>query len=85
LKASRTGTAAQIPHVFHRTGTVGANFANSYDRLHGLHTVILASEIAFANRLTHKFRDTGFVLPRTGVQRIPKVIVKIELRAPHDV
>ena len=85
MKAFQTTTAPKSPDIFDRVARLGLSLADSDKVLHRLHSLVPATEVTFANGFPHEFRDSGFRASRPGVQRIPEVIVKVQLRSPHDV
>jgi hypothetical protein len=85
MEAFQTAAAAKIPDQFDHVSGLSPPLTDSDKVLHRFHALILPTEVTLANRASHKFRDRGFLASRAGVQGIPEVIIKVQLRSPHDV
>jgi hypothetical protein len=85
MEAFQTATAAKTPDVLDRVGGFSPPLADSDKLLHRIHPLVLSTEVTLANSFPYELRDGGLRASRAGVQRIPQMIVKVQLRSPHDV
>jgi hypothetical protein len=85
VKPVQTVTAAKILNILDGIEGCGAWLANADEFLHGLHLLIAPAEVPLPNGFAHEFGDGSLPTARTSVEGIPKVFVKVQLRAPHNV
>lgn len=85
MEAFQTAAAPKLPDIFDRIAELSPSLADSDKVLHRSHPLVLSTEVTLANGFPYEFRDGGLRASRTGMQRIPEMIVKVQLRSPHDV
>jgi hypothetical protein len=85
VKPVQTVTTAKILNKLHRIEGFGALLANPDELLHGFHPLVPAAQVTLPDGIPHEFRDGGLSTPCPSVKGIPEVIVKVQLRPPHNV
>jgi hypothetical protein len=85
VKPVKTVASAKTLHIFHRIGSAGAFLANPDEFPHRLHLLVPPAEVTLANGLPHEFGDGSSLTRRARVKSVPEVVVKVQLRPPHDV
>jgi len=81
----QTATPAKTSNILHRIKGFGALLANPDEFLHGFYPLVPPAETTFTNGFRHEFGDGSVSTPGASVQGIPEVIVKVQLRSPHNV
>ena len=85
MKPVQTFTPAKASNILNGIDGFGGSLANSDESLHRLHLLLLLSEVTLTNCFPHEFRDGSLSTPCSSVKGIPEMIVKVQLRPPHDV
>ena len=85
MKPLEPVAAAKAPYVLRSVNCVPAFLVTSDEFLHSFSSNFAITQIPFADGLPHQLRNSRVLAARAGVEGIPKMVVEIELGAPHDV
>jgi hypothetical protein len=85
VKPVQTVASAKILNILHRIESAGAFLANPDEFPHRLHLLVPSAEVTLANGLPHEFRDGSSLTRCARVKSVPEIVVKVQLRPPHDV
>lgn len=85
MKPVQASASTKTSHILERIERFGTILANSDEFPHRLHLLVPPAQVTFPNGFPHKFRDGRLPASRASMKGRPEVIVKVKLRAPHDV